>query len=470
MKRFLVPSLGAAAVLLASGCSTLEPKLPAANAAVPNEWPQAAPSSTAAATPRAAAELGWRDVFRDPKLQEIVTRALEHNRDLRVAVLNVERARAHYRIQRADRLPSLAAAGSLSRTGGESVSTTDVYSAQLGTTNFELDLFGRVHQLSAAALQSYFATEESRRSTHLTLVAEVAQLYVTLAADRDLQRLSEATLQNQLSSLRLIERRHEHGAVSSLDVSQARTLVESARANAAYYAGIVARDTSALALLVGQPVPDDLLPERFNVERPGVLPIASGLNSELLLRRPDVLAAEHQLRAANANIGAARAAFFPRITLTGAVGTASGELSDLFSSGTGVWSFMPQVSVPIFQGGRLRANLDVATADRDIALARYEQSIQAAFREVADALALTQTLQQQSAAQAALVAASARTVELSQARYDAGQIGHLALLDAQRSLFAAQQGLISVQAAEQANRVALYKALGGGWREQSGAE
>lgn len=471
MNRHLLLPLALGAALLTSACSTLEPALPEARASVPKEWPQTAASSPAvAAAPNPAEDLGWRDFFRDPTLQQLVTLALDQNRDLRVAVLNVERARSLYRIQRADRLPSLAASGSLTRSGGESLPTTDAYRAEIGTTNFELDLFGRVHQLNAAALQSYLASEETQRSVHLTLVAEVAQLYLTLGADRELLRLSEATLASQEASLRLIERRHQLGAVSSLDVSQARTLVESARASAANYAGIVAADTSALALLIGQPVPADLLPADFKAEKRALLPVSAGLGSELLLRRPDVLAAEHQLRAANANIGAARAAFFPSITLTAGVGTASDDLSNLFHSGTGVWSFVPRVTVPIFQGGRLRANLGTAKADRDIALARYEQAIQAAFREVSDALALTSSLQRQRAALDALVAATARTVELSQARYDAGQIGYLALLDAQRALFAAQQSLIRSQTAEQSNQVALYKALGGGWREQSGAD
>jgi multidrug efflux system outer membrane protein len=469
-------TLGLAAMLSLSACSVLEPKLPAADAAIPAEWPlppvtaAAAPAQqqaeTAAGAGKAVSDIGWRDFFTDPKLEELIARALDNNRDLRVAVLNVERARALYNIQRADLFPSLGANAGLSRTGGNIPNPGSAYTASLGVA-FELDLFGRVHNLSQAALQQFFAQEQARRSAQLSLIAEIANVYLTLAADLESQRVAQATLDNQQASYDLIARRHQLGAVSALDLSQAQTTVETARADVARYAGLVATDINALTLLVGAPVEPALLPQGFDLAVSGLAPLPAQLPSQVLLRRPDVLQAEHLLRATNANIGAARAAFFPSVSLTGSVGTASAELSGLFGSGTGVWSFLPQISMPIFQGGRLRANLGAATADRDIALARYEKSIQSGFREVADALALTRTLADRRQAQQALLDAASRAHRLSQERYDRGRDSYLNLLDAQRTLYAAQQGLITAQLAEQGNRVTLYKVLGGGWEERS---
>jgi multidrug efflux system outer membrane protein len=463
--------------LCASSCAMLEPELPAADPAIEGEWPLppttvatsaslAAPSANPASTTGAAADIGWRDFFTDANLEELIARALANNRDLRVAVLNVERARALYRIQRADRVPSIGVNGTMVRTGGEAP-TTEIFSVGLGVTEFELDLFGRVRNLSQAALENYFSQEEARRSAQLSLVAEVANVYLTVAADRERLRLARATLRTREESHALTEKRHELGAVSALDVNQSRTEVEGARADAARYAGQVAQDINALTLLVGAPVEADLLPTLFDGQVTGLAPLPAGLPSEVLLRRPDVLQAEHLLRAANANIGAARAAFFPSITLTGTYGSASSELSGLFDSGTQVWSFVPQVNVPIFEGGRLRANLGAATAGRDIALAQYEQSIQRGFREVADALALTATLDEQRAALQALVDAAMRAEELAQARYAAGRDSYLVRLEAQRTLYIAQQLLIATRLTEQSNRVTLYKVLGGGWNEKS---
>jgi outer membrane protein, multidrug efflux system len=351
----------------------------------------------------------------------------------------------------------------MARYGGDNPALPDIYSVGIGITDFELDLFGRVRNLSEAALQQYFAQDETRRSAQLTLVAEVASAYLTLAADRELLRVAQATLKNQEAAYGLTVKRHDYGAVSGLDLSQARTTVESARADEARYAGQVAQDTDALVLLVGTSVDAALLPEGIT-EATGIAPVPAGLPSEVLLRRPDVIAAEHTLRAANANIGAARAAFFPAIRLTGNVGTASPQLSGLFRSGSFGWSFTPGITLPIFEGGRLRGNLDVAKSERDIALAQYEKSIQSGFREVADALALSRTLAARVSAQQALLAAATEADKLSQARYDAGRDSYLVLLDSQRALYGAQQGFVAARLAEQANRVALYKVLGGGWK------
>jgi multidrug efflux system outer membrane protein len=465
----IAASLVLTVALLSSGCAMLEPPLPKADAAIPVQWPlpatsdSAAPATTTEA-PRAAADIGWRDFFVDPALEQVIALALKNNRDLRVAVLNVEKARELYRIQRADRVPSVSANGTMVRTGGD-MPVSEQDSASLGISEFELDLFGRVRNLSEAELQRYFSQEEARRSAQLSLIAEVANVWLTFAADQQQQRLARATLKTREEAYALTERRHELGAVSALDVSQARTQVEGARADAARNAGQVALDNNALNLLVGAPVDAGLLPPGFEEQVTGIDALPAGLPSEVLLRRPDVLGAEHLLRAANANIGAARAAFFPSITLTGTVGSASSELSALFDGGTQVWSFIPRVNVPIFEGGRLRANLGAAKAGRDIALAQYEKSIQQGFREVADALALTATLADQRAALQALVDAAMRAEDLSRARYEAGRDSYLVRLEAQRTLYLAQQALITTRLAEQSNRVTLYKVLGGGWKE-----
>jgi len=455
------------ATLFAGGCAVLEPTLPEAAPAIAAEWP--IPATAAAADPAApsiTADIGWRDFFADERLEEVIARALANNRDLRVAMLNVEKARAQYRIQRADRVPSVGANATMVRTGGD-VPVSETYTADLGITEFELDLFGRVRNLSQAALQRYFAQEENRRSAQLALIAEVANVYLTLAADQEQLRVAQATLATREDYYELTRKRFELGAVSALDVSQARTQVEAARTDAARYAGQVAQDGNALALLVGAPVGSELLPRSFDQPVTALAALPAGLPSEVLLRRPDVLAAEHLLRASNANIGAARAAFFPSIRLTGAVGSASDELSGLFDTGTSTWSFVPQVNLPIFQGGRLRAGLASARVDRDVALAQYEKAIQAGFREVADALALTTTLAAQRAASDATVAAAAEADRLSRARYEAGRDSYLVLLDAQRTLYLVQQAQITTRLAEQANRVTLYKVLGGGWRERN---
>ena len=459
--------LAIALAAIVAGCGILEPRLPEAAPEVAAEWPIPATTATPAATDAVTtADIGWRDFFADPKLEEVIAQALESNRDLRVAILNVEKARAQYRVQRADRVPAVDASGAMVRSGGDNRPVTEAYTADLGITEFELDLFGRVRNLSQAALERYFAQEENRRSAQLALIAEVATAYLTLAADQEQLRVAQATLGTREESHALTEKRYELGAVSALDLNQSLTQVESARAETARFAGRVAQDLNALNLLVGRTVAPELLPAAFGQPVTGLAALPAGLPSEVLLRRPDVLAAEHLLRAQNANIGAARAAFFPSITLTGAVGHASDDLSGLFDAGTSTWTFVPRVYVPIFEGGRLRANLGVATADRDIALAQYEKAIQAGFREVADALALTTTLTQQRTAREATVVAAAEADRLSRARFDAGRDDFLVVLESQRTLYLAQEALIVTRLAEQVNRVTLYKVLGGGWREQ----
>jgi multidrug efflux system outer membrane protein len=462
-----------ASVVLSAGlaaCGLLEARYHQPPLPVVDAWP-IPPQANEGVT----ADIGWRDFFTDDKLRRLLGLALANNRDLRVAVLTVDKARAAYRVQRSYRLPEIDATGAATKeriapvefglppsAGGQ---TTKFYSASLGVTNFELDLFGRVASLSHAALQQYFAESEARRAAQLSLIAEVANAYLTLAADLEHERIGEQTLQSQDASYRLIEKRYSLGAASSLELSQARTTVESARWDAAHYAGAVAVDKDALMVLVGVPIDEALLPTAFEPEVSGVAPLPAGLPSTVLLRRPDVLQAEHVLRSADASIGAARAAFFPTISLTGSVGSVSTDLSGLFKSGSGTWKFAPQLNVPIFAAGRANANLRSAKADRDIAIARYEQAIQTSFREVADALALTATLRRQSEANRALVEASDAAFKLSEARYKSGKDGYLQFLDAQRSDYAARQGLIGTLMSEQSNRITLYKALGGGWIE-----
>ncbi len=457
-----VRAAAAAAVSLALGaCAMLEPELPTAKPEVPATWPATAVPTVSVD----AAATGWRDFLADPRLVRLVAQALENNRDLRVAVLNVERARALHQIQRAGRYPSADATGALVRSGGDHRDVSDAYTATVGITSFEIDLFGRVRNLDEAALQRYFAQEETRRSAQLALVAEVANAWLAVAADRDLLALARSTLANVEDELRLAGKRRELGATSALDVSQVRTTVEGARASVARYEGQVASDINALALLVGAPVMPDLLPQGWQGSVSRWEGVPAGLASELLLSRPDIRAAEHQLRAANASIGAARAAFFPSITLTGSAGSAADELSGLFKGGSFAWSVMPSVRLPIFQGGRLSAGLDVAKVDRDIALAQYESAIQSGFRDVADALARSDTVGRQRQALEALVLAAGDADRLARARYQAGQDSYLNTLVTQRTLFLAQQDLVALRLAEQANRVALYKALGGGTRE-----
>jgi multidrug efflux system outer membrane protein len=500
----VLASASLAALLV--GC-TMEPRYRQPPLPVPDEWPipattgtdsdssaptveggaastgAGAPAGSAPVAPSPAAEqaravavrdIGWRDFFVDPRLQSLIASALANNRDLRVAVLNIEKARAQYRVQRSQLFPSIDATGNFTReklppalTFGAGSFTSNIYQAGVGISNYEIDLFGRVRSLTHAALEQYLAQEEARRGAQLSLIAEVANAYLTLASDKDLQHLAQQTLESQEHSYELSKKSHDAGTTSGLDLAQAQTTVEQARADAARYEGNVAQDIDALQLLVGAPLDPSWLPEAFDARTMGLEALPAGLPSEVLLRRPDVLEAEHILRSANGNIGAARAAFFPTIALTTSFGSASEDLSGLFKAGSGTWMFSPSVSVPLFHGGAIVGNLSVANASQKIALAQYEKAIQASFREVSDALALTATLNRQRAAQETLVSATGRAYELSQQRYKAGRDSFLDVLVSQRSDYAAQQGLIATRLAEQNNRVNLFTELGGGWQEHT---
>jgi multidrug efflux system outer membrane protein len=462
-----------AAVL--SGCN-LMPKYQQPVSPVAAAWPTGTAYPAREAQGRPAAEIAWRDYFADPRLQQLIALSLANNRDLRIAALTIDKARAAYRIERAALLPSVAAGASQNaqRTpdnqgaGGQG-GVSRQYGVNLGVAAWELDLFGRVRSLSEAALQSYLSTEEARASVQIALVAEVANAYLTLMADQERLALAHQTLDSQQRSLTLSESRVQAGAAAGLDLYQARTTVEAARADAAAYAAQVAQDRNGLTLLVGTAIPAALLPPAGLAGVTALTEVGAGLPSDLLYRRPDVLAAERTLQASNAHIGAARAAFFPRITLTGQAGSASASLSGLFEGGSGAWSFAPSLSLPIFDGGANRANLDAARARRDIDVAQYEKTIQTAFREVADALALRGTVDQRLHAQRQLVQASDQSYRIYEARYRNGADSFQNALIAQRALYAAQQGLISVRLAEQTSRVTLYKVLGGGWQADAGA-
>ena len=464
-------ALAAALGLAAGGCS-LAPRYERPDAPVAGSWPAEAPTADPS-----AAGLGWRDVFGDPRLQALVALALENNRDLRVAALNVELTRAQYRIQRAEQLPSVAANASATTqrvpadlTSSGRATTGTAWTVGAGVSAFELDLFGRVRSLSAAALEQYLATEEARRSAHLSLVAAVATQYLAGRAFDDEVALARQTLETVEASYALTQRSYEAGRTSELDVRTAEAQVQTARFNLSTAAQQRAQAENALVLLVGQPLPPDL-PAPLPLEAQALvseLPV--GVPSEVLQRRPDILAAEHALKSANASIGAARAAFFPSITLTAFGGTSSAELTGLFGGGSAAWSFTPRLNVPLFTGGALRASLDVAEVRKSVQVAQYERAIQQAFREVADALVARAALEEQLEAERARVDAEQRRYHLSDLRYRKGVDSYLTVLTAQRDLFTAQQQLIQSRVARFANLVELYRALGGGWRERSTPE
>jgi outer membrane protein, multidrug efflux system len=484
MQRLIIASL-AAAVLAAC---TLMPHYERPQSPVADNWPADAAAASGTASPEVSLDqIGWRDFFTDPRLQRLVEIALENNRNLRIAVLNVAASEAQFRVERGNLFPAISATGAglaerLPANGalplggvagsggntqvssGSAATTLHYYSAGIGFTNYELDLFGRQRSLTTQAFEQYLAQSESRRSTQISLVAEVATDYFAVLADEALMQLTRETLQNEIESYELTMAMYQRDTTTLLSLRQAESAVEAARANLAQYERQLAQDTHALALVLGQEIPADLPPPKdMNAE--GLLAqVPEGLPSNLLTHRPDILSAEHTLRAANANIGAARAAFFPSIQLTASGGTASNRLKNLFSAGSSTWSFAPTITLPIFTGGQNRANLDLAHIEKNVTIAQYELTIQTAFREVSDSLSARGTYIDQRRAQQALVAADADAYRLAEMRFRSGVDNYLATLDAQRSLYAAQQGLVTVRQAELANQVTLYKALGGGWQ------
>ncbi len=454
---------------LALGGCTLAPAYQRPAPPVPQAWP------TGAAYPAVSGEAeigGWRTVVVDPNLKAVIEQALANNRDLRIATANIAAARAQYGVQRADLFPAIT--GQFGATyakqplaaftgGAQSGSVNEhLYQASVGFSSYELDLFGRVRSLTLAAQEQYFASEEARRTAQISLVAEVAGDWLTLGADRENLKIAQETMVAEQESLDLTRHRFEAGVASQVDVSQARTGFEHARSDVASFTTLAAQDRNALELVVGAPVADSLLPAGLD----GITPVAetpAGVSSTVLLQRPDVVQAEDQLKAQHANIGAARAAFLPQITLTGSGGATSVSLSTLFTGASQAWTFMPTVTLPIFEGGRNIANLHYAQAQRDAAVASYEKAIQTAFRETADALARRGTIDEQLSAQKAQAEAAGDALRLTNARYERGSDTFLNVLIAQRTFYVAQQSLVATELERTTNLVTLYKALGGGW-------
>ncbi len=421
-----------------------------------------APAATASAV---AADIAWQDFFKDARLKRLIELSLQNNRDLRIAVLAIEQTRAQYQVRRADELPTLNAGITGSRGPVASGAISSTYTAGFSITAYELDFFGRVRALSQAAQAQLLGSEEARKTVQISLLASVANTYLNLLANDELLRVTRESLATRQESLRLTQLKFDNEAASKLELSQSQSLLEGAKAAFAQTTRLRAQDENALTLLVGQPLPADL-PAGLPINAQGMLPdLPAGVPSDLLTRRPDIRQAEQQLLANNANIGAARAAFFPRITLTGSAGVVSNDLDTLFNKGTTAWTFVPQLLLPIFDYGRNQANLESAKVARDIAVAQYEKAIQTGFREVADALAGRATLGEQLRAQNAQLAAEQTRMELTDLRFKHGASNAFDVLDAQRSLFAVQQAAVQVQVQQAQNLVTLYKVLGGGWKQ-----
>jgi multidrug efflux system outer membrane protein len=478
-KRHRGVALLAVAALMA-GCS-LQPVYQRPAAAVGGTYPtgdayKSAAGGSANATP--AIDIGWRDFLTDPRLQRLVEIALANNQDLRVAALNVAQTQAQYRIQRAAIFPQVGGfvnsptsptssrvPASLSSTGKAEV--THEYSVGL-SASWEIDFFGRLQSLNDQALQQYFATAQARKAVQILLVSEVADQYLTLLADDEMLAVTQRTLESAQATYKLTLLQFNTGAGNELAVRQAETVVEQAKANYSAQIRARAQAENALVLLIGQPLPADLPPPASLNAQAILADIPAGLPSDLLTRRPDIMQAEAMLRGANANIGAARAAFFPTISLTGSLGTASSALSGLFKAGSLAWGFLPSITLPIFEAGKLQANLDAATLQKDINIAQYEKSIQTAFREVADGLAARGTYDDQVASLERFTQAQQRSLDLSEMRFRNGVDSYLNVLTAQTGLYSAQLTLVSARMARLTNLVDLYRSLGGGWIEYTG--
>ena len=469
MNKIVFTAALAAATL--AGC-TMAPKYERPAAPVSTNWSASAIQSSDAKAV-AVSELEWRKFYTDPALQRLIQIALDNNRDLRVATLNVEQIRAQYRMERSALLPSVngSAGGSRQRipkdlSGTGDPMTTTQYSVSGGVTAYELDLFGRVRSLKAQALERYLASEEAQKSARLSLISAVAIQYLNVKSLEEQLGLVQQTMDSVKSSYELIRHRFELGDASELDLRLVESQVQTARVNLTAFEQRRAQANNALALLLGQSLPQDLASSASMDSKTLLADLQPGLPSETLQRRPDILAAEHQLKAANANIGAARAAFFPKVLLTGSAGTASADLSDLFTGPSATWSFAPQITVPLFTGGRNKASLDASKVSKLIEVAQYEKAIQSAFREVSDALVTRTMVVEQIAAQEALVEAQKKRYQLADLRYRNGVDSYQEALLAQQALFAAQQSLIDTRLIRYSNLINLYKALGGGGFDQ----
>jgi multidrug efflux system outer membrane protein len=459
MNRWFLGALLAASTMLA-GCD-LAPKYVQPAGAVPATLPQGGIYPSAASDAPDVTKIGWRDFFIDDRLRQVIANGLDNNRDLRVAAANVLAARAQYRVQRSEQLPTINATASadFEHSDGKSFKT---YTVDAGFSAFEIDLFGRLKNLSKAQLEQYFATEEAQRSTRISLIAEIANAWLTLAADQDQLQISKATMESNLQTRDLTQAQFRIGTASELEARQADTQYQQARNDVAVLETRIAQDRNALELLVGAPVPTELLPATLPATGATLSELPAGVSSDVLLRRPDVLRAEHLLISHNANIGAARAAMFPTISLTGILGTVSGGLSGLFTGGSFARTIEPAVSYDIFNAGRSRANVNLAEANKAAAVATYEKTIQTAFREVADALAQRGTINEQVSAQTEGANSAAVAARLSDARYRVGVGSFLDYLVNQRTAYTTQQALVTTRLNRELNLVELYRALGGG--------
>ncbi|HTO44574.1 MAG TPA: efflux transporter outer membrane subunit [Burkholderiales bacterium] len=453
-----------------------QPDLPVASAYPTGPAYKATPGGKGA-TPLPAAEIGWRDFLTDPRLQKLVEVALANNRDLRISVLNVAQAQSSYRIQRAALFPQVTgfADATRSRTPGSLTTngqpqTLNTWEAGVAVPAWELDFFGRLRSLSDAQFQLYLANAQARKAAEILLVSEVANQYLTMLADDELLAVTERLLETSRKNYDIVKLQFDTGTTTELALRQAETIVEQAEANHAAYVRARAQDENMLVLLLGQPMPQDLPPVIPMRQQAILADIPPGLPSDLLTRRPDIQEAEAILRSENANIGAARAAFFPQITLTGSFGVASASLNGLSKGGAQAWSFGPSITVPIFEGGQLRASLDLARIQKDIGVAQYEKAIQTAFSEVANDLAARGTYDDQIASLERYVTALQRSVDLSWARYRSGVDNYLSVLTAQTNLYSGQQTLVAVRLNRLTNLVTLYKDLGGGWIQHTGDE
>jgi multidrug efflux system outer membrane protein len=471
--RYSTLTLGLALGLALGGCD-LAPKYVRPAMPVPPTLP-----ITGAGDQGAAADVAWRTFFVDPGLQQLITLALANNRDLRIAVANVAQSRAQFGARKADLFPTVngTASPTFTKESESEISAltgvpynaaiprrSNSYQANLGISSWEIDLFGRLRNLSKEAFETYLANEEARNAAQVLLISEVANDYLTLAADKDALAIAQSTAKSNLATLDLTRTLMRIGTASEIDVRQAQSTYDSTNADLARRTAVVAQDLDALQLVVGAPPPPETLPAGLPVTGATLPQLPVGLSSQVLLRRPDIAEAEHKLRAANADIGSARAAFFPTISLTAALGTYSTALSGLFAGGNGTWSVAPQASLPIFDFGKNAANLRYSKASRDLAVAQYEKAIQTGFKEVADALAQRATIDSQLAAQTAFADDAAVTLRLTELRYRTGVDQFLNVLDAQRTLYSAQQNLVSTRLTKQANMVELYRSLGGGLR------
>ncbi len=455
-----------------SGCALTpkyqQPEMPVANTFA-NRYLAELPAAEGDEQVKYVSDLGWHDVFVDPVLQQLIKTALQNNRDLRETALNVESYQAQYRIQRSAQFPSVTGSGygrKQTTLGGAGNSTSETYALDVGITSYELDLYGRIRNLKDQALEQYLAMEETQKSATISLIAEIARSYLTWLTDRELLKISEDTKKVEQESYALVEQRVKGGIANELDLAQARTSLETVKANLAMYQRRVAQDFNSLNVLAGTMLPDSLVSEKrllTNVEPLAVLP--PNLSSNVLLQRPDIMAAEHELKGANANIGAARAAFFPTVSLTATAGVINPKISNLFDGNSGASLFSPAISVPIFTAGKLKAELDVAKIQKDIFVARYEKAIQTAFQEVSDSLVGIETYDQQVFAQKANLEANEQYFRFARSRYQEGVDSFLTLLDAQRSLYKSRQEYLVLKLAQLENQVNLYKVLGGGWKE-----